>query len=46
MAGVVIGIDPHKKSHTGGAIDSAEAVLGQVRVAARGDQLETLLRWA
>ena len=34
MAGVMIGIDPHKASHTATAIDGAEKVLGKVRVKA------------
>ena len=46
MAGVVIGIDPHKKSHTAVALDAGERVIGQVRVAARADQFEALQRWA
>jgi len=29
---VVIGIDPHKGSHTAAALDKAEAVLGELRV--------------
>jgi transposase len=46
MVCVVIGIDPHKKSHTAVALDAAERVVGQVRVAAGVDQLEVLRRWA
>ncbi len=42
----MIGIDPHKASHTATAIDSAEQVLGQVRVRANRDQLDRLLEWA
>ena len=29
MSSVMIGIDPHKASHTATAIDSSERVLGQ-----------------
>ncbi len=46
MAGVVIGVDPHKGSHTAVALSEAETMLGQVRVSARGDQLDQLRRWA
>jgi transposase len=46
MAAVMIGIDPHKASHTATAVDRAETVLGQVRVRANRDQLERLLGWA
>jgi hypothetical protein len=34
MASVMIGIDPHKASHTAVAISGAEEPLGQVRVRA------------
>ena len=34
MAGVMIGIDPHKGSHTAVALDASEKRLGQVRVRA------------
>ncbi len=44
--GVIIGIDPHKASHTAAAIDPVEAPLGQVRVRAAEDQLQRLLAWA
>ena len=43
---VMIGIDPHKGSHTAAAIDGAEVGLGQVRVWAGDEQLERLLGWA
>jgi transposase len=46
MAAVVIGVDPHKGSHTAVVIDQAEAVLGQVRVRACAAQVERLLAWA
>jgi hypothetical protein len=32
MAGVMIGVDPHKASHTAVAISGAEEQLGQLRV--------------
>jgi transposase len=43
---VMIGIDPHKSSHTAAAIDAGEELLGQVRVQANDSQLERLLGWA
>ena len=46
MAGVMIGVDPHKGSHTAVVLDAGEVVLGQVRVTARTDQLLRLQRWA
>jgi len=46
VTGVVIGIDPHKGSHTAVVLDAAENVLGQVRVKARADQVPHLRRWA
>ncbi len=46
MVAVMIGIDPHKGSHTAAAIDPAEVGLGQVRVRAGAEQLERLLAWA
>jgi transposase len=46
MAGVIIGIDPHKGSHTAFAIDGRERQLGQVRVRASARQAEVLLQWA
>ena len=46
MAGVMIGIDPHKGSHTAFAIDARERQLGRVRVRASARQAEVLLQWA
>ena len=46
MAGVMIGIDPHKASHTAVAISGAEEPLGQLRVRASAAQAERLLAWA
>jgi transposase len=46
MTGVMIGVDPHKGSHTAVAVDEAETRLGQIRVIARGDQLKRLRQWA
>ena len=46
MAAVMIGVDPHKGSHTAVAIDAAEAPLGEVRVRASAAQAEQLVAWA
>ena len=43
---VLIGVDPHKGSHTAVAIDSDESRLGEVRVRATKRQCEALLTWA
>jgi transposase len=46
MAAVMIGVDPHKGSHTAVAIGVAEEPLGQVRVRASAGQAERLVAWA
>src|SRR6266516_2389626 len=46
MAVVMIGVDPHKGSHTAVAIDAAEEPLGELRVRASAVQAERLLAWA
>jgi len=46
VAAVMIGVDPHKGSHTAVAIGAAEETLGQVRVRASAAQAERLLAWA
>jgi transposase len=46
MAAVMIGVDPHKGSHTAVAIDAAEVPLGEVRVRASVAQAGKLLEWA
>jgi len=43
---VMIGVDPHKASHTAVAIDRAEQVLGELRVRSSGDQCQRLMSWA
>ena len=43
---VVIGVDPHKASHTAVAIDEAEDELSSVRVRATRRQVEQLVSWA
>ncbi len=46
MAVVMIGIDPHKASHTAVAISAAEEPLGELRVRACAVQAGRLLEWA
>ena len=46
MTAVIIGIDPHKGSHTAVAIVAAEAQLGTLRVRASAAQAGRLLEWA
>ena len=45
-AAVIIGIDPHKGSHTSFALDASEKRLGQLRVRASSRQVDGLLEWA
>ncbi len=42
----MIGIDPHKASHTAVAISAAEEPLDELRVRASASQAERLLAWA
>ena len=46
MAAVMIGVDPHKGSHTAVAVGAAEERLGEVRVRASAAQAQRLLAWA
>jgi transposase len=46
MAVVVIGVDPHKASHTAVAVNAAEEPLGQLRVRASAVQAGRLPGWA
>src|SRR5260221_8919390 len=46
MAAVMIGVDPHKGSHTAVVIDAAEVPLGQLRVCACAAQADKLVAWA
>jgi transposase len=46
MAAVMIGVDPHKASHTAVAIGAAGEPLGQLRVRASAVQAERLVAWA
>jgi transposase len=46
MTAVMIGVDPHKGSHTAVAISAGEHPLGRVRVGACPSQAEQLVAWA
>ena len=46
MAAVMIGVDPHKASHTAVAIGAAEEPLGRLRVRAPAGQAQRLVEWA
>ena len=43
---VMIGVDPHKGSHTAVAVDETESSLGEVRVRSGPAQVDRLLTWA
>jgi transposase len=43
---VMIGVDPHKGSHTAVAVDASERSLAELRVRSGPKQLERLLKWA
>ena len=43
---VMIGVDPHKGSHTAVAVDEAEQSLGELRVRSGPSQVDRLLDWA
>ena len=43
---VMIGVDPHKRSHTAVAIDRDEVELASIEVRASAGQIEELLGWA
>ena len=46
MAAVMIGVDPHKGSHTAVAISPAEEPLGELQARASAGQAEKLIGWA
>jgi transposase len=46
VAAVMIGVDPHKGSHTAVAIDRSEQQLGRVKVSASAAQAGKLVQWA
>ena len=43
---VMLGVDPHKGSHTAVAVDHTEVALSEIRVRTGPTQLERLLQWA
>jgi transposase len=43
---VMIGIDPHKRSHTAVALDEHDTVLDELRIDADARQVARLLGWA
>ncbi len=43
---VIIGIDPHKATHTAVAISGSERELDRKKVRASGGQVEQLVSWA
>jgi transposase len=46
MTAVIIGIDPHKASHTATALTRAQEMLGLLRVRASARTVDELLRWS
>jgi transposase len=46
VVAVMIGVDPHKGSHTAVAISPAEELLGELRVRVSASQAQRLLEWA
>jgi transposase len=46
MTLVLIGVDPHKGSHTAFAIDQHESSLGELKVRSSKKQCDLLLDWA
>jgi transposase len=46
LMAVMIGVDPHKGSHTAVAADEREQALSEVRVRSGSKQVERLLEWA
>ncbi len=43
---VIIGVDPHKATHTAVALDGNELELSEIQVSANASQLKRLLTWA
>ncbi len=46
MSATIIGVDPHKRSHTAVVLDDGEEVVSRLRVTANRDQVAQLLAWA
>ncbi len=40
MSATIIGIGPHKRSHTAVVLDDCEEIASQIRVSAAADQVE------
>jgi transposase len=46
MSATIIGVDPHKRSHTAVVLDDREEIASQIRVVASRTQVKELLAWA
>ncbi len=46
MSATVIGVDPHKQSHTAVVVDDEDEIAAEVRVVADRRQIDRLLGWA
>ena len=46
MSATVIGVDPHKRSHTAVVLDDCEQIASEIRVTASPKQVDQLLEWA
>jgi hypothetical protein len=46
VASVIIGVDPHKRSHTAVVLDANETIAEQLRIPANRRQIDRLLAWA
>jgi hypothetical protein len=46
MSATIIGVDPHKRSHTAVVLDEAEQIAAKLRVDAGAGQVDALLVWA
>ena len=46
MSMTIIGVDPHKRSHTAVVLDGREEIASQIRVTASSSQVKELLHWA
>jgi transposase len=46
MPATIIGVDPHKRSHTAVVLDDCEEIASQIRVVASSSQVTELLQWA
>lgn len=46
MEPTIIGVDPHKRSHTAVVLNDGEEILAELRVVADRRQVDQLLAWA